>query len=294
MKFALAIAMMCICMQTTSAQWGRATVDTVFALMPGSGQNTGQGPAVFPTNILGLPATIARQDVQATNPRDVCSIGLNGVIVVGWKGALVVDGPGADFTVFENAFRVNATKLFAEPGRVDVSSDGVHWTAFPFDTITFAGCAGVSPTNGDKDPWNPSMSGGDAFDLAAIGADSIRYVRITDVTSMLMNDPSNPLYDPSLSGFDLDAVLGLHTVASAMHTTLNYEEREHMLHVSVSDADAGRGGAALAAYRTDGTLVWEERLGAGTFAISINVLPLGCSIVQIRSASVLVTRKVLR
>ena len=214
--------------------------------------------------------------------------------MVGWKGAVVVDGPGADLTVFENAFRYGNGRLFAEPARIEVSTDGVHWTSFPMDTNTFAGCAGMTPTHGDQDPGDPTVSGGDAFDLASIGVDSIRYVRITDVTTMLMNDPTNPLYDPSLTGFDLDAVLGLHTAPSAMNTTLSYEEREHLLFVSVSDADALRGGASIAAYRTDGTLVWEEHLGAGSFTISMDVLPLGCSFVRLLSASTQHTEKVLR
>jgi hypothetical protein len=288
------IVVLILCLQPLHAQWGRASIDTVYAFVPGTGQNAGQGPAVFPANIFGSPALVAREDVQATDPNDVCSIGLGGVIVVGWKGAVVVDGPGADLTVFENAFRYGNGRLFAEPARIDVSADGVHWTSFPMDTNTFAGCAGMTPTHGDQDPWDPNVSGGDAFDLASIGVDSIRYVRITDVTTMLMNDPTNPLYDPSLTGFDLDAVLGLHTVPSAMNTTLSYEEREHLLFVSVSDADALRGGASIAAYRTDGTLVWEEHLGAGSFSISMDVLPLGCSFVRLQSASTQHTEKVLR
>jgi len=276
------------------AQWQRAAIDTVFSFAPGTGQNSGQGPAVFPANIFGLPSDVARVDVPANDPKSVCSIGLGGVITIGWKGAVVVDGPGADFTIFENAFRYGNNKLFAEPGRVDVSSDGMHWISFPMDSQTFVGCAGMNPTNGDQDAWDPYVSGGDVFDLATIGTDSIRYVRITDVTSLLLNDPSNELYDPSLTGFDLDAVLGLHTVESALRSSLAYEEQGHVLHVTVSADDTRGGGTSVSAYATDGSLLWQEEMSAGFHTISMEGLPLGCSHVRLVSPSVIETRKVLR
>src|SRR5439155_1341833 len=76
---------------------------------------------------------------------------------------VVVDGPGPDFTVFENPFLVRGTTTqppYAEPGTVSVSADGVHWATFPCaldQPPYYPGCAGVYPVfaNAD-DPSAPS------------------------------------------------------------------------------------------------------------------------------------------
>jgi len=64
-----------------------------------------------------------------------------------------------------------------------------------------SGCAGVSPTEEyDAEtsvPLDPAMSGGDAFDLAALGVARARYVRV--------RDRSAEGAAPS-AGFDLDAI----------------------------------------------------------------------------------------
>jgi hypothetical protein len=40
-------------------------------------------------------------------------------------------------------------------------------------------------------------------------------VRLHDVTSIILNNPTSPFFDPTLSGFDLDVVLALHSVDAA-------------------------------------------------------------------------------
>jgi hypothetical protein len=276
------------------AQWQHAPIDTVFAFMPGTGQNAGQGPGVFPSNILGLPSRDARDDVPENDPSEVCSIGLRGQIMVGWKGGVVVDGPGADITIFENAFHYSNGKLYGEPARVEFSRDGVSWIAVPFDSVTFNGCAGLVPTYGDKDPWDPFVSGGTAFDLASVGIDSVRFVRLTDVTAMLMAQPLNPLYDPTLTGFDLDAVLGLHMVPSPISSTMGYDEVSHIASVTVRVEDVRNGAASLDAYQTDGTWVWTRALPAGYHTIDMSGLPHGCSFLVFRTNGAATTMKVLR
>lgn len=196
------------------AQWKRQPLDTVKTFTAGTGQKSGQGAAFFPANVLSGPSVLARDSVPVTDPREICSIGLGGTITLGLRRAVIVDGPGADFTVFENAFRYGAGRLYAEPATVEVSSDGLRWTMFPFDSISCRGLAGVTPTSG-MDPYDPLRSGGDKFDLADVGVDSIRWVRLSDVTGMVLANPASPLYDPTLSGFDLDAVLALHAVDAA-------------------------------------------------------------------------------
>jgi hypothetical protein len=176
---------------------------------------------------------------------DVFSLGFGGSIVLRFDDNAIVDGDGADFTVFENAFMAfNAATLtlerpFADPGRVSVSQDGVTWYEFPCSLTTnpalgifYPGCAGVYPVlSNANDPSTPHASiptagsigdligqplfpppapggaGGDSFDLADLGLHWARYVRIVDP-----NFPTGDPYGPNNGGFDLDAVAAIHSV----------------------------------------------------------------------------------
>ncbi len=185
-------------------------IDTVLSFTPGSGQDFGHGADVFPENIFGLPSTNASETVPAAAEQDILSLGLKGEIVVGIKDYYIVDGDGADFTIFENAFLNQATeKIFAEPAVISVSEDGIHFVEFPFDSLSLAGLAGKTPTYGDQNPYNPEVSGGDSYDLADLGLNQISWIKIRDVATYASLDEDSPYYYPlvMLSGFDLDAVL---------------------------------------------------------------------------------------
>ncbi len=188
----------------------------VVSFTPGGGQNSGQAPEYFPENIFKLPPETAGKNFQAADPKDICSIGLGGEIVLSFKDGEVIDGQGPDFTIFENAFVNPLTgKIFAEPAKVAVSEDGINFVEFPFDSLTLEGCAGTHWVNGKGSPFNPDESGGDQFDLADIGIYSIRYVKITDISRILLENSDHPFYDPIISGFDLDCVVGLNTQHAA-------------------------------------------------------------------------------
>jgi hypothetical protein len=211
-----------------SQPWPDRGADAVDHFTPGTGQTTGQGSEYFPHNILGLPDTSARYETATTDPNQIVSLGLGGEIVLRFDRHVIVDGPGPDFTVFENAFHYKLgqrERIYAEPGQVAVSRDGITFTPFPFDSLTLEGCAGVTPTNGDKNPTDPTVSGGDSFDLATIGVDSIRYIRIRDVTSMVLNNPSHPFRDLTLSGFDLDAIVAVNAMTPAQLHVNDPKER---------------------------------------------------------------------
>lgn len=194
------------------AQYIQSGCDTVFAFSPGSGQNIGQDSAYFPQNVLGLPDPNATPTSPSSSPYEILSLGEKGAIVLGWKNYVLVDGPGPDFIVFENAFYYGNNQVFAEPGIVSVSKDGIQFYTFPFDTLTLVGCAGMTPTNGAANPFDPTQAGGDAFDLSTIGIDSIRYIRIEDFCWYIKQDPNHPYYSPLLSGFDLDAITARYLV----------------------------------------------------------------------------------
>jgi hypothetical protein len=176
---------------------------------------------------------------------DVFSLGFGGQMVLRFDDNAIVDGPGPDFTVFENAFMAfNASTLtierpFADPGIVSVSQDGVTWYTFPCQLVTnpaahvfYPGCAGVYPVlSNANDPStphasiptqgtigdliglplvpapNPGGAGGDSFDLATVGLTWARYVRVQDA-NIVTGDP----FGPNNAGFDLDAIAAIHSI----------------------------------------------------------------------------------
>lgn len=165
------------------------------------GERAGFGAERLPGIILGPP----RGGGLYEGSLDTLSLGVGGSIVVE-MGRTIVDGPGADFIVFENAFNFGGTGVFAEPAFVSVSADGEHFTDFPCapETTERTGCAGIQPVfanagDNDIDPTDPASAGGDAFDLSDIGVGEALFIRIVDagVSGGLGTDNA---------GFDLDAV----------------------------------------------------------------------------------------
>jgi hypothetical protein len=189
--------------------------DSVTVFNKGVGSWANQEAPYFPANVLGPPTPSATNIVPATSPYDICSLGIGGEIILKFTDNAIVNQPGDDFTVFENPFLIQfgprAGQVFAEPGKVAVSKDGINFYEFPFDSLSLIGCAGLTPTNGSKDPTNPDSSGGDHFDLATVGLDTAYYVKITDVTQIILSDTSHPYYDFTANGFDLDAIAAIHS-----------------------------------------------------------------------------------
>jgi hypothetical protein len=168
------------------------------------GAEAGFGQDKLPKVVLGPPQG---KGVEGGS-LDVLSLGKGGSIQLGFGSRAIVDVEGPDFVVFENAFwpSGDASAVFAEVGSVSVSEDGETFLEFPCDAEgdgagRFPGCAGWSPTlvydPKSVIPLDPSVSGGDAFDLADVGLASARFVRVTD--------RSNAGAMPT-AGFDLDAI----------------------------------------------------------------------------------------
>jgi hypothetical protein len=182
-----------------------------------------------PANVLGPPHGLGA--FQGT--LHTLSLGLGGSITVAFTDNAIVDGPGPDLTVFENAFLLSGLQTgtpFAEPGTVSVSADGEDWVTFAcaLDQPPYhPGCAGVYPVFAtEQDPsaaltpstapiadlvgvpfetfTAPAGSGGDSFDLAAVGLAAARFVRIDAGLQRMGLD--------GLAGFDLDAVAAVHSV----------------------------------------------------------------------------------
>lgn len=177
--------------------WG----DRVVRYAPGPGAGFGQDR--FPEVVLGAP----EGGGTSQGSLDVLSLGNRGVIEIEFIDLAAIDGPGVDVLVFENGF-----PGFLETGAVEVSDDGIDWRAFPCGAGTDAGisgCAGAHPVFANPaqgiSGTDPSVAGGDGFDLADVGLARARFVRITD-------SGANRFYGPPAGGFDLDAVSVVNTV----------------------------------------------------------------------------------
>jgi hypothetical protein len=173
-------------------RWATQVLDVHY----GPGQGFGQ--AEMPAIVLGPPQGAG----CCSGSLDVVSLGNGGWIVLGFGGTELVDGPGADFVVFENPFQYGSdeTTVYAEPATVEVSTDGSSWIGWPCTAVhwPWGSCAGWHPVyqSGDTGPLDPTNSGGDAFDLADVGLSSARFVRIVDRADV----------DGPAGVFDLDAV----------------------------------------------------------------------------------------
>jgi hypothetical protein len=176
----------------------------VVSFEPGDGAGFGQN--AMPDIVLGPPVGAGDQ----RGSTDTVSLGRNGRICVAFDDVTIVDGPGTDFTVFENAFYANGSStLWDELGEVSVSEDGVHYVTFPCDPTMqgppFPGCAGWNPVYsrpGGIAPDDLTNAGGDPFDLATVGVQRVKFVCVRDLATQMVAPPT--------TGFDLDAVGAVH------------------------------------------------------------------------------------
>lgn len=171
----------------------------------GDGEIFGQASDEFPQRVLGPPSGGG----CCAGGLDVTSLGNGGSIVLGFAETTIVDGPGPDFIVFENAFNAGGDPMatFAELGTVGVSEDGVTWFDYPCEAVEFpyGSCAGWHPVLATEDDpgsaLDPELAGGDAFDLGQLGVERARFVRVVDRVD---------LAESIGCCFDLDAVGVIH------------------------------------------------------------------------------------
>lgn len=224
----------------SSAQAGGLLPDAVVEFVPGTG--AGFGSTFFPQNVLtGPDGGLNPPNEPSDSESNLLSLGNGGSILLEWSGDVILDGPGADFTIFENTLLTLDTGIpFIETGIIEVGQTTDAMVRIPFRFIPptgwemstpylipffesdYEGLAGTRPTlvnstNG-IDPADPAQSGGNAFDLAAVGLTWARYVRVIDPGT-----PGQPgaqtgsnglaIYDTQLSpnGFDLDTVVAIHS-----------------------------------------------------------------------------------
>lgn len=214
--------------------------------------NGGHGSGFVPGNVTGPPdgtGTFA----PASNPAHVLSLharigtpGTNpdpfgGSITLAFEDNLIENGPGEDFTVFENVFFINGdpNQRFMEPAIVSVALFEDQWYRFPIDIVPPATTSSTTPTSDPfyynrgfagrnattgSNPTDPRQSGGDSFDLSALkipGITWIRYIKIQSTGHNVLRDDfgGHPVQHPTIlgatsgtssSGFDLDAITAIH------------------------------------------------------------------------------------
>ena len=165
------------------------------------GDGAGFGQSSLPEIVLGPPQGAG----ELAGSTHVLSLGGQGEIVLDLGTCAAVDGPGADFIVFENTFYIGGNPLapYAELGVAGVSTDGVNFVEFDCNSAAYPydGCAGWHPVlshpDNDISPFDVDNAGGEAFDLSDIGVESARYIRIRDL---------NGSGGGGAVGFDLDAI----------------------------------------------------------------------------------------
>jgi hypothetical protein len=190
-----------------------------------------RGPQDF--MVPGSPAASFGMATDILGPAgSPCSLGDGGSITVGFN-APVVNGPGADFVVFENAFSFEGD-VFMEIGFVEVSSDGIQFARMP------AICRRTAPMGSfdgaiSDDFYNlaGNFVGGTGFDLqdlvddahplvlsGAVLLSAISHIRVVDVIGEAtglgsLDALGNPVVDPyptdfSSGGMDITGVAVLH------------------------------------------------------------------------------------
>ncbi|MBI5504555.1 MAG: hypothetical protein HY899_07120 [Deltaproteobacteria bacterium] len=188
-------------------------LDRVRRFEPGT--SAGFGAGELPRIVLGRPQGAG----ALQGSLDVVSLGNAGIIEVRFADNAVMDGPGDDLAIYENAFHAGDENgpIFTEFALIEVSRDGKTWRAFPYDAQSGEGLAGRQPVYANSsnaiDPL-AAEGGGDRFDIGEVGLDYVTAVRITDAGS-LIDDVGNHSYAGTKGGFDLDAAAALNSTALA-------------------------------------------------------------------------------
>jgi hypothetical protein len=215
MRRSLVVVVLASCAASTDPRLAAEVLRAPGATYEGTGD-----PANATNGVRGGGAAMGSLDVYSLDYETRTEL------VLGWNGRSVIDGPGADFVVFENAFRVGTgSSSFMDPLVVSVSRDGITFVELPHAYLAdptryssraedWAGFAGVTPVllheeTSPVDPFDPALAGGDAFDLAslppgaeedAIRAEGFRYLRL--VPAAVLGYPR----DPASNGPDVDGV----------------------------------------------------------------------------------------
>jgi hypothetical protein len=234
------------------------------------------------------------EDATGKSDFQVISLGDGGWAIVTFNKP-IMNGPGPDFAVFENAFN----DTFLELGFVEVSTDGTRYVRFPSVSLTqdtiqvpfIGGSVDATKINNLAGKYRAAF--GTPFDLSdikdssGIDLNNINYVKIIDAVGCIQvpwatydsqgHKVNDPWPTPFLSsGFDLDAVGVIH-----LGTGIS-ENHEHELakvypvpcHDILNISIAGRS-AEFTLSDLSGNIVLRQDLCSEKSAISLSSLSKG-------------------
>lgn len=252
---------------------------------------------------LGYVATGDSSQATGASDKQVVSLGDSGTAVLTFTPP-IVNGPGADFAVFENGFAdpMDPESAYMELAFVEVSSDGISYFRFPSVSLTpdssqVAGTGQYMNARKVNNLAGKYISGfGTPFDLqemagiSGLDVNNITHVRIVDVIGdvathksldaggRVINDPY-PTPFPT-GGFDLDAVGVIHQLGgtSVSHAANPWALKagpnpvSDMLHIHI-----GRPQQALSLRVIDvaGHVLYQATVAGDNHSISFKNLPAG-------------------
>ena len=248
-----------------SQAFADAFVDGVWRFVPGP--FAGFGQRRLPWIVLGPPQGLG----FLAGGTDVLSLGEGGEITIAFRDNVVVDGPGPDFVIYENAFHSGdqSGPVFTEFAFVAVSSDRKIWYQYPHDPATGDGLAGQTPVLANSasgiDPFAPD-AGGDRFDLADLGVDYVSYVRIVDVGGAIA-DAGDLVAPGDKGGFDLDAVGAIHSLATGSVSGTVTSRGQPVVHARVKLVPSGSGRKLRRRTGGDGRFVFRSVVPSGGYLL---------------------------
>ena len=213
----------------------RASLADVVVDAPGAGTAEFRDPALAINGVRGAGNENGRREVFSLGTRVEPADEADAHLTLAWSGRVVVDGPGADFAVFENAFAPELDRHhFVEPAIVELSVDGETWVAMPHDYLApdeagysddpshWRGFAGIQPVylheeENPVDPMDAALAGGDHFDLADLPDDDANaaaikragflYLRLVTASTRINPDTEMPFPTTVIAnGPDIDGV----------------------------------------------------------------------------------------
>ncbi len=219
--------------------WPDCRPDSVFEFSP-------QAPASFGhDNLPGIVTGFPGPSDATMGSTEAVALGTDGYITLDFTDNLIVDGPGPDFIVFENAFFCSTVpdstsddySVFAEPVIVEVW-DGATWHKYPYNDSALSqvgtttgdavctpksvieqlgGLAGITPTFSggrivpdDPHSWDPDGPGG----VSGWGGDAFDLADLgVSQTSRIRLVDSGRIagFTGSPQGADIDAVIVLNS-----------------------------------------------------------------------------------
>jgi hypothetical protein len=229
----------------------------------------------------------------------------NGVVSLGDGGSAllyfnppIMDGPGFDFAVFENAFNDS----FLELAHVEISENGVDFYRFPSVSLTqidsqTASFGATFPENIHNLAGKYRMPYGTPFDISEILSPDLpmkfHYVKINDVVGSInpllgtIDSKGNIINDPwptnfASSGFDLDAI---GVINQGIFNGLTSPEKEKMIIYNDQDKEltALQNLENIQIMASNGTIVGERNNLERGNKIDLSRLPEGIYIIRSQS-----------